>query len=57
MDGFNGTPEQMKKAEFMIAAANTCKDYLQTLQRANKNCMNMANKYLMNQYLMIMRYI
>lgn len=43
MDGFNGTPEQMKKAEFMIAAANTCKDYLQTLQRANKNCMNMAN--------------
>ena len=32
-----------EKGEFMIAAANTCKDYLQTLQRANKNCMNMAN--------------
>ena len=44
MDEFNGTPEQMKKAEFMIAAANTCKDYLQTLQRANKNCMGMANE-------------
>ena len=44
MDEFNGTPEQMKKGEFMIAAANTCKDYLKTLQRANKNCMNMANK-------------
>ena len=44
MDEFNGTPEQIRKAEFMIAAANTCKDYVETLQRANKNCMGMANK-------------
>ena len=44
MDAFNGTPEQLKKAEFLIGAANTCKDYVKTLQRANKKCMDMANE-------------
>ncbi len=35
MDEFNGT-RQIRKAEFMIAAANTCKDYVETFARANK---------------------